>query len=68
MDPQFECPGVLPTELIMKFPLATVCRSTLYQQCYVIVLPLSIEGRKEMIYLTTHLIHFIYDYMVSDIW
>ena len=25
-------------------------------------------GRKEMIYLTTHLTHFIYSYMASDIW
>ena len=26
------------------------------------------EGRKEMFYLTTHLIHFIYCYMASDMW
>ena len=26
------------------------------------------EGRKEMFYLTTHSTHFIYVYMVSDIW
>ena len=26
------------------------------------------EGRKEMFYLTTHSTHFIYSYMVSDIW
>ena len=26
------------------------------------------EGRKEMFYLTTHTTHFIYGYMVSDIW
>ena len=26
------------------------------------------EGRKEMFYLTTHLTHFIYGYMASDIW
>ena len=26
------------------------------------------EGKKEMFYLTTHSIHFIYDYMSSDIW
>ena len=26
------------------------------------------EGRKEMFYLTTHSIHFIYGYMVSGIW
>ena len=26
------------------------------------------EGRKEMFYLTTHSTHFIYGYMVSDIW
>ena len=26
------------------------------------------EGRKEMFYLTTHSRHFIYGYMVSDIW
>ena len=28
----------------------------------------SIEGRKEMFYLTMHSTHFIYGYMVSDIW
>ena len=27
-----------------------------------------LEGRKEMFYLTTHSTHFIYGYMVSDIW
>ena len=27
-----------------------------------------LEGRKEMFYLTTHLTHFIYGYMASDIW
>ena len=26
------------------------------------------EGRKEIFYLTTHLTHFIYGYMASDIW
>ena len=26
------------------------------------------EGRKEMFYVTTHSIHFIYGYMASDIW
>ena len=26
------------------------------------------EGRKEMFYLTTHLTHFIYGHMASDIW
>ena len=26
------------------------------------------EGRKEIFYLTTHSTHFIYSYMVSDIW
>ena len=26
------------------------------------------EARKEMFYLTTHLTHFIYGYMASDIW
>ena len=26
------------------------------------------EGRKEKFYLTTHSTHFIYGYMVSDIW
>ena len=26
------------------------------------------EGRKEMVYLTTHSTHFIYGYMASDIW
>ena len=26
------------------------------------------EGRKETFYLTTHSTHFIYGYMVSDIW
>ena len=28
----------------------------------------TIEGRKEMFYLTTHSTHFIYGYMASDIW
>ena len=28
----------------------------------------SMEGRKEMFYLTTHSTHFIYGYMASDIW
>ena len=28
----------------------------------------NMEGRKEMFYLTTHLAHFIYGYMASDIW
>ena len=27
-----------------------------------------VPGRKEMFYLTTHSIHFIYGYMASDIW
>ena len=27
-----------------------------------------LEGRKEMFYLTTYSIHFIYGYMASDIW
>ena len=27
-----------------------------------------LEGRKEMFYLTTHSTHFIYGYMLSDIW
>ena len=26
------------------------------------------EGRKEMFYLTTYLIHFIYGYMASGVW
>ena len=26
------------------------------------------EERKEMFYLTTHSIHFIYSYLASDIW
>ena len=29
---------------------------------------LEMEGRKEMIYLTMHSTHFIYGYMVLDIW
>ena len=28
----------------------------------------SMEGRKEMFYLTTHSTHFIYGYIASDIW
>ena len=28
----------------------------------------SLKGRKEMLYLTMHSIHFIYGYMASDIW
>ena len=28
----------------------------------------SVGGRKEMFYLTTHSTHFIYGFMVSDIW
>ena len=27
----------------------------------------TLEGRKEMVHLTTHLKHFIYGYMASDI-
>ena len=27
-----------------------------------------LSGRKEMFYLTTHLTHFIYGYVASDIW
>ena len=27
-----------------------------------------VTGRKEMFYLTTHSVHFIYGYMASDIW
>ena len=34
MDLQFECPSALPTELIVKFPLATASRSSLHQHCY----------------------------------
>ena len=30
--------------------------------------PFSIEGEREMFYLTTHSTHFIYGYMASDIW
>ena len=26
------------------------------------------EGRKEMVFITTHSTHFIYGYMASDIW
>ena len=33
MDPQFECPSALPSELIGEFPLAAASRSILYQ-CY----------------------------------
>ena len=29
---------------------------------------IGMEGRKEMFYLTTHSTHFIYSYLVSDIW
>ena len=32
------------------------------------VLQSVLKGRKEMCYLTTHSIHFIYGYMASDIW
>ena len=28
----------------------------------------TLEGRKEMFYLTTHSTHYIDDYMASDIW
>ena len=28
----------------------------------------TMEGRKEMFYLTTHSTHFIYGYMASDTW
>ena len=34
-----------------------------YKRC-----DLAILGKKEMFYLTTHSTHFIYGYMVSDIW
>ena len=29
---------------------------------------LTLQGRKEMFYLTTHSTHFIYGYIASDIW
>ena len=32
--PQFECPNVLPTELIVEIPLLTACTSTVYQRSY----------------------------------
>ena len=40
----------------------------LYVHCGLIIGILHMEGRKEMFYLTTHSTHFIYGYMVSDIW
>ena len=27
-----------------------------------------LQGKEEMLYLTTHSVHFIFDYMASDIW
>ena len=32
------------------------------------IAPICTKGRKEMFYLTSHSTHFIYGYMVSDIW
>ena len=37
MDPQFECPSALPSELIGEFPLAAASRSILYQCYYIYV-------------------------------
>ena len=34
----------------------------------IVVSQATVEGRKEMFYLTTHSTHFIYGYMASDIW
>ena len=36
--------------------------------CEVIKIQKGRKERKEMFYLTTHSIHFIYGYMASDIW
>ena len=52
----------------------TGCRQVSPRSVYLIVVyhcssyELSVEGRKEMFYLTTHSTHFIYGYMASDIW
>ena len=40
----------------------------IYEDCVKIPHGEEVEGRKEMIYLTTHSAHFIYGYMASDIW
>ena len=44
--------------------------TTQFNRCNCVTLPSyrRKEGRKEMFYLTTHSTHFIYGYMVSDIW
>ena len=39
-----------------------------HEGCSTTELCLAEIGRKEMFYLTTHSTHFIYGYMVSDIW
>ena len=55
---QRDCRGKANTELV-----AFLHHSVTYMH-----LTLVLEGRKEMLYLTTHSTHFIYGYMASDIW
>ena len=39
-----------------------------YTECETVKPAPGEEGRKEIFYLMTHSTHFIYGYMVSDIW
>ena len=41
---------------------------TFYLQLYGVRHMVTFSSRKEKFYLTTHSVHFIYGYMVSDIW
>ena len=42
--------------------------NTFYLRLYGVRHMVKDQGRKEMLYLTTHSTHFIYGYMASDIW
>ena len=47
-------------------PLWGVHQTINHTMSYISIL--TVTGRKEMFYLTTHSTHFIYGYMASDIW
>ena len=47
--------------IINKNVLNMSLKKQVYKYC-------TVEGRKEMFYLTTHSTHFIYGYMASNIW
>ena len=48
--------------------ICNVSLKRINSKIYIYALLIFNEGRKEIIYLTTHSTHFIYDYMASDIW